>query len=80
MLKSQKTSSHLNEQYHEIIDDLQNSEIFIKRINFIKENKEILYDDDKMYFRQEYFREIFETTFKCVGVSVRQFNIEKRLV
>ena len=64
LLKSQKSSSPINEKYHRIIDNLQKSENFLKRVN----------DDDKMYFNQK----DFSGKFKCT--SVRQSIIKRQLM
>src|SRR4051794_9652411 len=75
LLKSQTRSTSINEKYCRTINNLQKSKNFLKRINFINNNKENLFNDkDKMYFRQGDFHD----TFNCTGV--RQSIIKKQLM
>lgn len=75
LLKSQKRSNSIGENYCNTINNLQKSRNFLKRINSINNSKENLFNDkDNMYFRQEDFHGIFNCT------SVRQSIIKKRLM
>lgn len=75
LLKSQNRSTFINEKYCNIINNLQKSKNFLKKINSTDNNKENLFNyNDNMYFRQEDFNGIFD----CTGI--RQSIIKKQLM